>query len=446
MRQGPRFKAGPLLIDLQASQITKYGSVTSLTPTERDVLNQLLEDYVDNRPGVVRREDFRPWRGETRAAHQRHPVDEVVARLNTKLQGDVKIKGVRKTGYRIMPNVSVTRVSIADEDLLRAGAVRQLNVHTGRAISAASAKYRQLVKDSADPESFFNLALSHVNKGTTGFCVERPQVSIAKAREVIAQALSLHPHSSFLYALRGLTFLIYDYDWKLAASDLAVAISLNEDDPYAHQYLAHLHVSKGNFETGVNHARVAAALQPNKGIAVFTYPWMLVLARRSAEAIPLAESALEEFSPFATGHIFYGHALLASGEINNAVEEYKRSLEIEPSPDAVASLGHAYGRDGKRKAALACLDQLRMMKSAHKIPYVPAYFEALIHAGVGETAKSVAALEKALIQKCDWLVQLGVDPRWDGLKGERRFQGLLRELGLVHLIEREKTSKSKHRK
>ena len=56
---------------------------------------------------------------------------------------------------------------------------------------------------------------------------------------------------------------------------------------------------------------------------------------------------------------------------------------------------------------------------------------ALVHAGLGETERALAWLESAYEEKSHWLVWLNLDPRWDRLRDEPRFQALVKKIGLI---------------
>jgi hypothetical protein len=57
-------------------------------------------------------------------------------------------------------------------------------------------------------------------------------------------------------------------------------------------------------------------------------------------------------------------------------------------------------------------------------------FEAWVHVGLQDHAGALAALERAYDHDANWLVALKVDPFFDGLRSEPRFQGLLRSMNL----------------
>jgi serine/threonine-protein kinase len=54
----------------------------------------------------------------------------------------------------------------------------------------------------------------------------------------------------------------------------------------------------------------------------------------------------------------------------------------------------------------------------------------LIYAGLGDSAEALRWLEKAYQERSDFLVCLKVEPLFDGLRADPRFQAIERRIGL----------------
>ena len=55
---------------------------------------------------------------------------------------------------------------------------------------------------------------------------------------------------------------------------------------------------------------------------------------------------------------------------------------------------------------------------------------AAVYAGLGEKGTAFEWLKKALDEHDNWLVELEVDPKFDNLRSDPRFQDLLHQIGL----------------
>ena len=81
------------------------------------------------------------------------------------------------------------------------------------------------------------------------------------------------------------------------------------------------------------------------------------------------------------------------------------------------------------RTAEARNDLANLVKQAHA-RFVTSYGVALVHAGLGEKDLAFAWLEKAVAERSHWLVWLRLDPRWDAIREDPRFQQLLSRVGL----------------
>jgi hypothetical protein len=92
-----------------------------------------------------------------------------------------------------------------------------------------------------------------------------------------------------------------------------------------------------------------------------------------------------------------------------------------------AALAQSYAEAGSPKDARQILDDLTKLGQDK---YVAPHFFAGIHIGLGEDERALAYLEKSYAEHCHWLIYLHIDPSMDRLRGDPRFQDLLRRVGL----------------
>jgi hypothetical protein len=87
-----------------------------------------------------------------------------------------------------------------------------------------------------------------------------------------------------------------------------------------------------------------------------------------------------------------------------------------------------YAVTGKRSEALKLTDELKQL-SARK--YVPATSVALIYAGLGDKDQAFEWLERAYDQHAFQLQWITLEPRFDDLRSDPRFQDLLRRMRIL---------------
>jgi hypothetical protein len=71
---------------------------------------------------------------------------------------------------------------------------------------------------------------------------------------------------------------------------------------------------------------------------------------------------------------------------------------------------------------------LRRMNELTKEEYVTPYGMALIYAGLDDRAQAINWLQNAYEDKSNWLVWLNLDPRFDNIRSDPSFQGLLQRM------------------
>jgi len=71
------------------------------------------------------------------------------------------------------------------------------------------------------------------------------------------------------------------------------------------------------------------------------------------------------------------------------------------------------------------------LKEYSKHQYLSPDNEALIYVGLGEKKEALDQLQKAYNERAGQLIYLHVDPRFDSLRSDPRFQDLKRRIGLA---------------
>jgi Flp pilus assembly protein TadD len=133
---------------------------------------------------------------------------------------------------------------------------------------------------------------------------------------------------------------------------------------------------------------------------------------------------------FAVAHQLKGRALCSKGDWRVAISELRRAVELGSgkSSESIGFLGVAYAKSGDRAKAL---EQIRMLSQGLGTNPTLAYPIAKVHAALGERDEALLWLEKARGSHSWHLVELQVEPAFDPIRDDPRFEALVKTVGFA---------------
>ena len=134
---------------------------------------------------------------------------------------------------------------------------------------------------------------------------------------------------------------------------------------------------------------------------------------------------------FFPGYFYLGLAYQMAGQFAEGAIALQKASELSRNNTLMmASLGGAFAVWRKQEEARNILNELEQIRPRK---YVSQVFVAAILAGLGEIDRSLDCLETAYEDRCTWLPRcLVADARLDMLRGQPRFQDLVRRMGFPH--------------
>jgi TolB-like protein/Tfp pilus assembly protein PilF len=300
------------------------------------------------------------------------------------------------------------------------------NRRTETELRKAAGYFQEAIKK--DPNyalAYAGLADSYTLLGGI-YGVESPQETFPSAKAAAQKALELdgtlaEPHTSL-----AMIKFWFDWDWPGAEAEFRQAIELNPRYAPAHQWYAWDLAALGRFDEAITETKRALENDPfslpvNTSAIILYY-----LERQFDQAVEYCQKTLELDPSFARAHGNCGLAYQQKRMFNEAIGEFKKAVEFSGGSSVyLGLLGHAYGLAGNRAAAIEVLDEL---KQRSKQQFVPPYDIAIIYSGLDQKDNSFAWLEKAYEERGSWLPWLKVDPLYDSVRSDPRFQELLRRM------------------
>ncbi len=296
--------------------------------------------------------------------------------------------------------------------------------------SAADAKkaighFEQAIKlDPNFARAFAGMANAYRASGTLGGGL--PREEFEKAKAAVTKALELDPNLSEAYAVRGGLKLNYEWDWAGAEKDLLHAIELEPNNDTAHGSYSGLLVESGRFDDGIAQLDIAQAINPSSLIYQRDRGRYLYFARRYDEAIVQLKRVIEVDENFRTAYGWLWQTYQMKGDHLGAYEWFMKFQKIA-NPESIEPLQKAYetaGWQGVRRK------RLEIDKQNEHQPGSNLYAIARQSALLGEKEQAFEYLNKAIEKRHSQLVMLKVEPAFDNLRDDPRFDELVKRVGL----------------
>ena len=274
--------------------------------------------------------------------------------------------------------------------------------------------------------AYSGLADTYTLLGADGFLPMSEAYPLGKAAAL--KALELDDMLGEAHNSLAAITVDYYWGWTEGGRHFERAIELNPNYELALRFYSFYLACMGRLEEALEFAERARHLDPVSPNAQMNVGVILYFARRYDEAIAAISETLELAPNFGPAHVLLGRIYVAKRTPDRAVEALERAQGLLGSrPDVITPYAYVLARAGRRREALAKLDELRRISQ----PRDPAPIRvAMVHIGLGDTDRAFEWLQKAVDAR-DWQVALlKVEPAFDGLRPDARFAALLDRVGL----------------
>src|SRR5437899_7026375 len=282
--------------------------------------------------------------------------------------------------------------------------------------------YEQALK--LDP----NYALAYCGLADTyaymGGVVMPSKEAVLKEKEFAQRAMELDPelpeaHLSLACALGGA------FDLQNAQIEFDRAIELNPNLAWAYEIYAWFLGGLGRLDEAIAKDKKAIELDPLNSFFQSALAYYLYHARRYDDAMVQVRKTLELDPTSTLAHNLLGRCLLGKGDTAGAIAEFQQGKINITGAWYQGLLGYAYAISGDRAKAE---QMLRELEAQAKRQYVNSSAFAAIYLGLGEKEKALDWLDGAYEnqESACWLLK--VDPIYDSLRDEPRFQALVQKV------------------
>ena len=251
---------------------------------------------------------------------------------------------------------------------------------------------------------------------------------LERAKAYARKAIELDDSVAEAHASLAWCLFIYDWDWDASALEFRRAIELDPRYASAHQWYASLLASQGKSDESVLEAQRAMELDATSVSVRRSVAWVNYYARRYDQARYHAQRAIAMNPTAEESYRVLGLTLAQSGELDEAERVMREAVELPGgSTYARAMLGYVLARAGKHAAARGLLDELGAEAARD---YVSPVAFAVLYIGLGELDRALSWAERAHEERRGWLAYFKVNSLVDPLRGEPRFEALVRKMKL----------------
>ena len=251
----------------------------------------------------------------------------------------------------------------------------------------------------------------------------------AKAASSAASAVMIDGHSAEAHTSLAHVRATQDWDFRGAESLFLRAIQLNPRYSTArHWYAMSCLVPMARLDEALEQILLAQALDPVSSIIARDVAVTQYYRRDFDSALEQCDHTIALNPHFAPAYLTLGMIQEQRKDFDESAAAFRRAVDLAPNSLRMQSaLARTLALSGKRDRAI---DELRTLGEMASARYVsPVEFMTLSFAA-GDNETGYRWLKKAGDDRCFDLLALKVDPRFDGLRDDRRYVAVAGRIGL----------------
>ena len=290
---------------------------------------------------------------------------------------------------------------------------------------------RELLQQAVTGEPSF--ALAHAGLADVyADPVFPPAEGRTRSTEAALKAFALEEKLAEGHASVGWVRFLFDWNWSDSEREFRRAIQLDSSYLATLQRYGEMLSALGRIREAREIIQRARDRDPSSLEIAASHARVLYFTRRYDDAIEVGRKLLLLDPNLQPALAIQGRGLLAKGQAVEAIRLLNSQAAVSPegiaTPEVLTTLSCAYSalkhKEGEDKA-------LEMLESLSRQRYVGPYWFAALHACRSERDKTFQWLEKAYAERSQALPYLNVDPFFNPIRAEPRFEAMLQRIGLM---------------
>jgi TolB-like protein/Flp pilus assembly protein TadD len=268
-----------------------------------------------------------------------------------------------------------------------------------------------------------------------GFSDKPAREAMPVAEEAAARALELDPTLPEAHLAGALARMYGKWDYAGAKAGFDRALQLNPNFAEAHMweefywtYVEH------DFERAIAANRRAYRLSPLDSRVLSRFGTVHYLFGRLRRAEEILREGLAEYPDDPLLHLGLADTLVRMGRREEPAAHVEEAVRLAGGrPHAfLGMLAGFYGIQGEEDKAMAVLEEI---EGRHGPGSASGFWVAVAYGGTGRMDEAFSSLARAVEERDSNLLYLFFVPRASGLHEDPRFEGILKQIGLGHLLK-----------
>jgi len=184
----------------------------------------------------------------------------------------------------------------------------------------------------------------------------------------------------------------------------------------------------GRFAVADKEREIAKQLDPVSPILYQNSGEHFLYTREFDKAIEQYHEELELDPTFSIAHAGLSQAYALKGMWKESMEHYEESMVLDGDAGIAAKIKAAYAKAGYRSATRVILEDRRLKRSSGR--WISFANDAYLYVMLNEKDLALTALDKAVEERDPGATALQVDPIFDSIRSDPRFQQLVHRVGL----------------
>ncbi|GMR14246.1 MAG: hypothetical protein BMS9Abin29_2490 [Gemmatimonadota bacterium] len=252
-----------------------------------------------------------------------------------------------------------------------------------------------------------------------------PEQAYPEAKEAAQKAIDLDESLAEAHTALGKVHGWFEWDFDRAELALRRAVATNPKYPDAHWGLGSILPPNGQLGAAIEEMRTALALDPLSPVFSYFFARFLMFDGRLDEAVEQCTLASQlDPTSFRPDQVL-GQCHLLRGQPDAALERFQRAHEVSGVVSVNAYIARALGALGRTDEARDLLNRVEAGEE-----YVRSEFMAAAWGALGDRDRAFKALETAFEARSAGLIYVHVDPAYDTLWDDPRFDDLAKRVGL----------------